>query len=101
VTPATIRKIPVPAEVETIYEVQNAGLGQMEWRPILCETNAKQDLIADIQRALRTKGYTVSVDGVLGKGTMQAVDRYQQRMGLAQGNLTIETIKSLGIDPTG
>lgn len=100
VEPADVRKIEIPAQYETVYEVQKEAAGQMEWRPILCSTNASVDLIRKLQVALQEKGYNPgSIDGVLGAGTMEAIRRYQRTKGIAQGQLTIEVMKELGVEP--
>ncbi len=100
VTPAEVRKIEIPAQYETVYEVQKGGPGMMEWRPILCSTNASVELITKLQNALKEKGYNPgTIDGVLGAGTMEAVRRYQRSKGIAQGQLTIEVMRELGVDP--
>lgn len=100
VTPAEVKKIEIPAQYETVYEVQKGGPGKMEWRPILCSTNASVDLIRQLQLALKEKGFNPgSADGVLGGGTMEAVRRYQRSKGIAQGQLTIEVMRELGVDP--
>lgn len=100
VTPAEVKKIEIPAQYETVYEEQKGGPGKMEWRPILCNTNASVELITRLQEALKEKGYNPgTVDGVLGAGTMEAVRRYQRSKGIAQGQLTIEVMRELGVDP--
>ena len=100
VEPADVRKIEIPAQYETVYEIKKENAGKMEWRPILCSTNASVELISKLQNALKEKGYNPgSVDGVLGAGTMEAVRRYQRAKGIAQGQLTIEVMKELGVAP--
>lgn len=100
VRPVAISRRPIPAKYETVLETVKAGEGRVEWRPILCETNAKPDLIKDVQRALERAGYNPGpIDGILGRTTMDAVHQYQTRNGLARDFLTIETMQSLGIDP--
>ena len=97
---ADVRKIEIPAQYETVYEIQKEKRGQMEWRPILCSTNASVELIKRLQIALKEKGYNPgTADGVLGAGTMEAVRRYQRSKGIAQGQLTIEVMRDLGVDP--
>ncbi len=99
---AEVKKIVIPAQYETVYEVQKDGAGKMEWRPILCSTNATVPLIRKLQLALKEKGYNPgTADGVLGGGTMEAVRRYQRSKGIAQGQLTIEVMRELGVDPGG
>lgn len=96
--PASVKRLEIPAQYETVIEVQKGDPGKMEWRPILCSTNASDDLIRRLQVALREAGYNPgTVDGVLGGGTMEAIRRYQRAEGLAQGQLTIETLKRLDV----
>lgn len=98
VTPAKVDRIEIPARYETVYETVKASAGRMEWRPILCSTNVSEDIISRLQIALRDKGFNVGViDGVLGAGTMNAVKRYQRENGLAEGQITIETLESLNV----
>lgn len=98
VSPARVERIEIPARYETVYETVKASAGKMEWRPILCSTNVSEDIISRLQIALRDKGFNVGVvDGVLGAGTMNAVKRYQRENGLAEGQITIETLKSLDV----
>ena len=100
VEPAEVKKVEIPAQYETVYEVQKGGPGKMEWRPILCSTNASVELIRELQLALKEKGFNPgTVDGVLGGGTMEAVRRYQRSKGIAQGQLTIEVMRELGVEP--
>jgi len=92
------RRIEIPAEYQTVTGTNLVREGYMEWRSILCETNATPDLISSIQRALESKGFAPGpIDGVYGPDTVSAVKAYQQTNGLATGNLTLETVKSLGI----
>jgi len=98
VTPAAVRKIEIPAQFETVYETQKNSAGGVQWRPILCNTNATPELIRRLQVTLEEEGYNPgSIDGVLGGGTMEAVRRYQRSKGIAQGELTIETLRGLGV----
>jgi len=73
--------------------------GKFEWREIPCETNITHGRIRDIQVALRQAGYDPgSVDGVIGTGTMRAVNTYQRAKGLpVDPYLPVATVKSLGI----
>jgi len=94
-----VERIEIPARYETVYETVKATPGKMEWRPILCSTNVSEDIISRLQIALRDKGFNVgTIDGVLGAGTMNAVKRYQRDAGLAEGQITIETLKSLDVE---
>ncbi|WP_028470309.1 peptidoglycan-binding domain-containing protein [Neptunomonas japonica] len=90
--------IAIPAEYKTVEKRAKVSDAYLEWRSILCETNTQPSLIRDLQRALKAKGYNPgSIDGVLGRGTMAAVNSYQKAKGMASGQLTINTLKSLGV----
>jgi len=48
--------------------------------------------------ALRDAGHNPgAIDGVLGRSTMDAVTAYQKANGLASGQLTIKTLRSLKV----
>ena len=58
--------------------------------------------IQSVQRALSREGYEGPADGILGRLTVEAIRRYQQRMGLpVTGKIDDELLKSLGDSPTG
>ncbi|MCI4660294.1 MAG: peptidoglycan-binding protein [Neomegalonema sp.] len=102
VEPNRVQRRKIEPAFATVMETVKSNEARIEWRPILCETNAKPDLIAELQRALAQRGYNPGkVDGVIGAGTMRAVERFQKANGLASGNITIETLNRLGIDPRG
>ncbi len=121
-TPASVQKQIIPAEYETISVqklVQDAQEvktvipasyksvsireidteGKMEWRSILCETNMTRSRITDLQRALKSEGYDPGeIDGVIGRDTMNAVNRYQRDNNLPVDKyLNIETLNALNI----
>lgn len=98
VQPASERRIAIPAEYSTVSKQIKVGDGRIEWRPILCETNATADVIADIQKALMNRGHNPGrFDGVLGQETMSAVDSFQRANGLVTGQLTMETVNALDV----
>ncbi len=91
-------RIEIPAVYQTVTNKVRVSDSVLEWRSILCETNTTGDVVRNLQRALLAAGYNPGpIDGVIGRETMQAVKAYQQAKGLAVGQLTIETIRSLGI----
>ncbi len=99
VSPASEQRIPIPEEYTTVSKRKLITDSYLEWRPILCETNTTPGLISRLQRALNEAGYNAgAVDGVLGAGTMRAVNKYQLDNGLASGQLTIATLEKLGVD---
>jgi hypothetical protein len=121
VTPASTKRIPIPAEYKTVRvrkmaepprenrvaipaqyaEVEKrtkVSEERMEWRPVLCETNASRQLIVSVQRALDEAGHDPGpLDGVLGRQTLAAVRSYQRSKGLPTGGLTFSTLDSLGV----
>jgi len=91
-------RIAIPAEYQTVAKTEKVTEGQMEWRQILCETNVSTDVITKVQAALQRAGHNPGpIDGVIGYQTRDAMKSYQQKKGLAVGELTYETIKSLGV----
>jgi Putative peptidoglycan binding domain len=98
IEPAKEKRTAIPAEYQTVTKTEKVSDGHMEWREILCQTNVTTDVIKSMQAALKDKGhYGGPVDGQIGSGTRRAVASYQQARGLASGELTIETLKSLGV----
>lgn len=98
VSPPQERRVPVPAEYQTVTKRIAVSEGLMEWRPILCETNTTKDVVSKIQRALANRGYDPGpVDGVLGSKTMTAVESFQRASSMAEGQLTMETLRQLGV----
>jgi len=71
---------------------------KIEWKPVLCEVNFSKDIIAQLQQALTKRGYEPGpVDGIMGRGTSNAIREYQKDNKMADGGLTIETLKKLGV----
>jgi hypothetical protein len=98
VTPATVKRTATPVEYQEVAENKLVKEGRMEWRTVLCETNTTPDVVARIQKALTTAGYSPgAADGVIGPGTHAALRQYQKSKGLAEGGLTAESLRSLGV----
>lgn len=98
VAPAREEKLVAPASVKTKEAVEIVGPGRLEWREVLCETNATKDMIAKVQKALADKGHSPGkIDGVFGPKTLAAMESYQKKAGLGVGQLTRETVESLGL----
>ena len=97
-TPPQENVIEIPAVYDTVVQQEKVSDAEMKWRPILCETNTTSDIVSRIQRALDGAGYNPgAIDGALGSATMSALKAYQQDNGLASGQLTMETLKKLGV----
>ncbi|MFW5443377.1 MAG: peptidoglycan-binding protein [Methylococcaceae bacterium] len=96
--PAQENRVEIPAVYQTVTNRVVTSDSYLEWRSILCETNTTGDIVRTIQRALLSAGHNPgSIDGVLGTDTMLAVKSYQKKKNLAVGQLTFETLKSLGV----
>lgn len=88
----------IPAEYENVTKRIMVSDGRVEWRPVLCKTNATPDVISKVQNALIKAGYNPGpVDGVIGHQTLDAVARYQRAKGLPTGGLTLRTLESLHV----
>lgn len=92
-------RIEVPAVYRTVTREVVRGGGELEWSEVLCETNTTRYKVAEIQGALADAGYPTLVDGSFGPRTVAAMEAYQRANGLSVGYLTVETVRSLGIDP--
>ena len=97
VTPEQQETVVVPATYRTIEKRRVIGGGELEWREVLCDSNATPEKIAEVQQALAGKGYAVQADGVFGPATLTAMEAYQKANGLPVGYLTISTVESLGV----
>lgn len=89
-----------PNQYTTVTEKRLVSTGgYTEWVEILCAADTSDEVIRQVQKALKTKGYSVgSADGVMGIKTRSMLIQYQKDNGLPQGNLNIETLKSLGVN---
>ena len=97
VSPERQETVVVPATYKTVEKRIVTGGGSVEWREVLCDSNATPAKIAEVQRALTAKGYPVGADGVFGPATLNAMEAYQKANGLPVGYLTISTVESLGV----
>jgi hypothetical protein len=89
-----------PDQYTTVTEKRLVSTGgYTEWVEILCAANTSDAVVRQVQTALKDKGYSVgSADGVMGIKTRSMLIQYQKDNGLPQGNLNIETLKSLGVN---
>lgn len=98
VSPPQEKRIPIAEEYETVTRTEKVSDGYMEWKRVLCETNLTPDMVSKIQDALMKAGHNPGpIDGIMGSQTQMAVKSYQKQKGFAVGDLTYETIESLGI----
>lgn len=99
VTDASFTANPI-AEIKRTFDTRTKVTdAHFEWRPVLCETNVTNELIADVQQALVDKGYDLDLTpGLLSNETFKAIEAYQQDENLPQGGLTMATLEALGIE---
>ncbi len=97
VEPARQETITIPATYRTVERRVVSRPAGVEWREVLCETNASPALIRDVQSALNSRGFSTSVDGQFGPATLNAMERFQRSNGLPVGYLTIDTVRALGV----
>ena len=96
--PPQEQRTPVAEEYQTVKKTVKTDDGRMEWRRIMCETNVTNDVVSRIQTKLQQAGYDPGpIDGILGRQTGAAVKSYQRDNRLAEGGLTYETVKKLGV----
>lgn len=98
VRPAQERRIPVEATYKSVTKQRKVTDERLEWREILCETNTTPNVIRRVQAALQREGYRPGgVDGVLGEQTIRALRAYQVDNDLPSGQLTMATVRRLGV----
>jgi len=80
-----------PAKVQKIERQILVSPSKIEWKPVLCQANFSEDIIAQLQNALSKRGYEPGpTDGIMGLGTANAIREFQKDNKLADGGLTIE-----------
>ena len=98
VSPASSRTIEIPETYQTVTKREQIADGYLEWRSILCDTNATPTVVRSLQSALKREGlYQGPIDGIIGSATAAAVRTYQQRNGLATGGITMATLEKLNV----
>ena len=92
-------KTPIEAVYKTITKKEKVSDSHQSWERILCQTNMNQDVILNIQKALKARNYNPGkIDGVLGRDTRLALDKYQRDNSLATGGITYETLNALNVE---
>lgn len=98
VAPASEKRTQVPAEYVSVTERTKTADAVLTWKSVLCETNTTKDIVKRLQQALAAAGnYNGPIDGIIGSATRNGLAAYQDAKGLARGQMTMETLKSLGI----
>ena len=92
-------KTPIEAQYKMVSKKEKVSDSHQSWERILCQTNMNKDVILKIQEALKEKSYNPGkIDGVLGRDTRLALDKYQRDNSLATGGITYETLKALNVE---
>ena len=99
VTSAREEVITIPATYRTIEKRVVTGGGGLEWREVLCDTNASSAKIREVQTALTAAGYETPNDGQFGPATLRSMEAFQRANGLPVGYLTVSTVEALGVNP--
>jgi len=90
----------VPAVTKEVTAQVKVSDARLEWHPVLCETNVTNQTIRKLQSALNAAGFEAgAVNGELSESTMSSVRHFQSANGMATGELTIEVLRKLGVDP--
>lgn len=97
--PASVRREPVPRRVENVTTRVEVSPSTLVWRPVLCETNMTPEIVTELQRALAREGFDPGTpDGVVGRGTMEAIEAFQEKRELDRGGITYQTLQALDVD---
>lgn len=99
VAPARQETVSIPATFRTSQSRVVTRPAGVEWREVLCETNATPATIRAVQTALTARGYPTTADGEFGPSTLTAMERFQRANGLPVGYLTMDTVRALGVTP--
>lgn len=98
--PAAERRITIPAQTKAVSRRVQVAPASVEWKQVLCKINMTPKVISSLQKALKREGYDPGpVDGVLGKGTLRAMEQYQTTEGIDRGGMTLELLEHLNIKP--
>ena len=98
ISPASERRIIVPARTRTVTSREQTAPGRLEWRQVLCEIDMTPEIISSIQRALQREGFNPGfADGVAGRNTLDAIEKFQTENGLGLGGITFEVLEKLEV----
>lgn len=98
VTPGSESRTVIPARTKTVTTQVQIAQAKVEWRRVLCEVNMTPEVITQLQRALKREGFDPGpIDGVVGVGTVRAMERYQTEEGIDKGGITYEALKRLKV----
>lgn len=98
VAPAKELRSPTQPVLQKVTKQEIVTNAELKWQRVPCDNDLNEANVIAIQKGLRAAGYDITADGKFGKGSQEALEKYQESKGLAKGAITIETMKSLGIN---
>ena len=98
ITPDRFVTETVPAVMGTEVQRVMTAPSRLEWRAVLCDTNATPGKVRALQQALKARGhYRGPLDGRFGAATLAAMTAFQTAEGLASNGVTLEALAALGV----
>ena len=98
VTPAQEVRTAVPAEYGTTTKKTMASGDTCEYAQVLCQDNATQTKIQEVEQALQARGQKVDNDGLDDEDLAAALREFQTQQGLpVTGLMTARTLEALGV----
>ena len=98
VQPATVKRIPVPPVYKIVTKKVKVSDPILKWVPVVCKTNMSGNLVQNVQRALKERGFNPGpIDGIYGPKTRAALHKFQKANHLAVGGMTKESLRALGL----
>jgi len=100
IKPAEIKRVEISPVYEDVSVPVKLADTSTEWREVLCANRVTARFVYKLQNALRkSKHYTGSIDGKIGRKTLKAIQSFQKDNNIAMGQLTLETLKILDVKP--
>lgn len=100
VADAKINEVAVPP-LYASFSTEKPNSGKPEWRQVLCQNNATESKIAEVQKALSAAGFKPgNTSGTMDQASYDALRQYQQKAGLPvdEGRyINVDTIRKLGL----
>nr|WP_288355941.1 peptidoglycan-binding domain-containing protein [uncultured Pseudomonas sp.] len=98
VRPVEANQIILPEEKRQLKVTRFEGNARIVSRQTVCDPDINEDLVTRLQQSLVKRGFNPgSVDGKLGKRTLDALTEFQTANGLAVGALTLESLTALDV----
>ncbi|MDD1507060.1 peptidoglycan-binding domain-containing protein [Pseudomonas sp. CNPSo 3701] len=98
VRPVEANQIILPEEKRQLKVTRFEGNARIVSRQTICDPDINDDLVTRLQQSLVKRGFNPgSVDGKLGKRTLDALTEFQTANGLAVGALTLESLTALEV----